>query len=53
MPLFEVTMRRIIEWNDIYEARTPEAAAELARLEAQHGTVIDEHIDVKALQPAQ
>lgn len=44
MPSFEVTLRRTIEWNDTYDAPTQLVAEDLARLEAIHGTIVDEQI---------
>jgi hypothetical protein len=52
MYFYIVTMRRIIEWEQLYEAENADIAADLARLEAHHGTVVDEHVivqDVEAL----
>jgi hypothetical protein len=42
-----------MEWEQVYEADSPETAIELAKLEAHHGTVVDELASVEEVQPAE
>lgn len=46
MQTYIVTLRRMMEWQQVYEAPNADTAAELARLEAHHGTITDEWMDV-------
>jgi hypothetical protein len=52
MPFYIVTLRRTLEWEQLYEADNADIAADLARLEAHHGTIVGEDViveDVEAL----
>lgn len=42
MKTYLVRLRRVIEWEQMYEADSPEVAVDLAKLEAHHGTIVDE-----------
>lgn len=46
METYIVKLRRMMEWEQIYEAPSADVAADLARLEAHHGTITDEWMDV-------
>lgn len=50
MHLYIVKLRRMVEWEQLYEAPNADTAAELARLEAHNGTVLDEWLDVDLVE---
>ncbi len=53
MPYYMVTLIQTREWCDYYEADSQEEAIEMARLESNRATVIDESALVEVIQPAE
>jgi hypothetical protein len=47
---YRVKLVREIEWEQVYEAPNEVMAIDLARQEAQHGTIVDERIEVEKIE---
>jgi len=48
--VYKVRLRRVIEWEQTYAAASSDEALELAKLEAHHGTIVDEFSSVEEIE---
>ncbi len=52
MPMYIVKVRRLLEWENAFEAPDAGVAEDIAKLEARYGTIVDDQVIVEEVQPA-